>query len=257
MTAEVLSTHTLELFQKAVLRAAELLRAGEVVALPTETVYGLAANALDEKAVARIFQIKGRPANNPIIVHVASHEMTKRYVKSWPPRADKLARAFWPGPLTLVLPRTKKIPDIVVGGGATVGIRWPSHPFIQAVIRECGFPLAAPSANLSSRVSPTNVEHVRQQLGGKIPLIVDGGQSQVGIESTVLDLTVSPPTVSPPAVTTSGIISARGKTSVSGPGQKAFESLPASSGQFFTQDFAISTPATWTMMGLFAGRPLI
>lgn len=200
MTAEVLSTHTLELFQKAVLRAAELLRAGEVVALPTETVYGLAANALDEKAVARIFQIKGRPANNPIIVHVASHEMTKRYVKSWPPRADKLARAFWPGPLTLVLPRTKKIPDIVVGGGATVGIRWPSHPFIQAVIRECDFPLAAPSANLSSRISPTNAEHVRAQLGGKIRLIVDGGQSQVGIESTVLDLSASPPRILRPGM---------------------------------------------------------
>ena len=191
MTAEILSTHTPELFQAAVRRAAELLRAGEVVALPTETVYGLAANALDEKAVAKIFQIKGRPANNPIIVHVASVEMAKRCVTNWPANADKLAKAFWPGPLTLVLPRAKEIPDIVTAGGATVGVRWPSHPFIQAVIRECGFPLAAPSANLSSRISPTNAEHVRKQLGGKIPLIVDGGQSQVGIESTVLDLTVS------------------------------------------------------------------
>ena len=180
MTAEILSTHTPELFQKAVLRAAELLRAGEVVALPTETVYGLAANALDEKAVAKIFQIKGRPANNPIIVHIAGNEMAKRCVNGWPELADKLAKAFWPGPLTLVLPRAEIIPDIVTAGGMTVGIRWPSHPFIQAVIRECGFPLAAPSANLSSRVSPTNAEHVRQQLGGKIPLIVDGGQSQVG-----------------------------------------------------------------------------
>ena len=200
MTAEVLSTHTPELFQKAVLRAAELLRAGEVVALPTETVYGLAASALDEKAVAKIFQIKGRPANNPIIVHVASNEMAKRCVTNWPPLADKLARAFWPGPLTLVLPRAKKIPDIVAAGGATVGVRWPAHPFIQAVIRECGFPLAAPSANLSSRVSPTNLEHVRQQLGGKIPLIVDGGQSQVGIESTVLDLSVTPPQILRPGM---------------------------------------------------------
>ena len=200
MTAEILSTHTPELFQKAVLRAAELLRAGEVVALPTETVYGLAANALDKQAVAKIFQIKGRPANNPIIVHVVSLEMARRCVKEFPAAAEKLARSFWPGPLTLVLPRTEIIPGIVAAGGGTVGIRWPSHPFIQAVIRECGFPLAAPSANLSGCVSPTNAEHVRQQLGGKIPLIVDGGQSQVGIESTVLDLTVSPPKVLRPGM---------------------------------------------------------
>jgi L-threonylcarbamoyladenylate synthase len=197
---EILSTHTPELFQKAVLRAAELLRAGEVVALPTETVYGLAANALDETAVANIFQIKGRPANNPIIVHIAGNEMAKRCVTGWPPLADRLAKAFWPGPLTLVLPRAEIIPAIVTAGGETVGVRWPAHPFIQAVIRECGFPLAAPSANLSSRVSPTNAEHVRAQLGGKVPLIVDGGQSQVGIESTVLDLTVSPPRILRPGM---------------------------------------------------------
>jgi L-threonylcarbamoyladenylate synthase len=193
VTTEVLPTHTPELFQKAVRQAVELLRAGEVIALPTETVYGLAANALDAKAVAKIFKVKGRPANNPIIVHVASVEMAKRCVAKWPATADKLAKSFWPGPLTLVLPRANEIPDIVTAAGATVGIRWPSHPFIQAVIRECGFPLAAPSANLSGCVSPTNAEHVRKQLGGKISLIVDGGQSQVGIESTVLDLTVSPP----------------------------------------------------------------
>ncbi len=192
MVAELLSTHTSSLFQKAVRRAAELLRAGEVVALPTETVYGLAANALDEKAVAKIFQIKGRPAHNPIIVHVASNAMAKNCVANFPESAEKLSKSFWPGPLTLVLPRAKNIPDAVTAGGETVGVRWPSHPFMQAVIRECGFPLAAPSANLSNQISPTNAEHVRAQLGGKIPLIVDGGQSQVGIESTVLDLTVVP-----------------------------------------------------------------
>jgi L-threonylcarbamoyladenylate synthase len=198
--AEVLSTHTPALFEKAVKRATELLRAGEVVALPTETVYGLAANALDEKAVARIFQIKGRPAHNPIIVHIASVEMAKRCVTAWPPAAENLARAFWPGPLTLVLPRAGEISDAVTAGGRTVGLRWPGHPFIQAVIRECGFPLAAPSANLSNRISPTNAWHVREQLGDKLPLIVDGGQSQVGIESTVLDLTVSPPQVLRPGM---------------------------------------------------------
>ena len=216
MTAEVLSTQTPELFQKAVRQAAELLRAGGIIALPTETVYGLAANALDEKAVSKIFRIKGRPANNPIIVHVANIEMAKRCVVKWPTIADKLAKSFWPGPLTLVLPRANEIPDIVTAGGATVGIRWPSHPFIQAVIRECGFPLAAPSANLSSRVSPTNAGHVRKQLGGKIPLIVDGGQSQVGIESTVLDLTVSPPRILRP-----GMIHVKSLAAVCGPIQNS------------------------------------
>lgn len=200
MIAEVLSTHTPALFAAAVQRAANLLRAGEVAALPTETVYGLAANALDEKAVAKIFKIKGRPVTNPVIVHVLGVTMAKHCVTAWPDPAEKLARAFWPGPLTLVLPRAKEIPDLVAAGGPTLGIRWPGHPFIQAVIRECGFPLAAPSANLSNRTSPTNAAHVRDQLGDRIQLIVDGGQSQVGIESTVLDLTVSPPRILRPGM---------------------------------------------------------
>ena len=200
MNTEILSTHTPALFSAAVKSAAELLRAGEVVALPTETVYGLAANALNAQAVAKIFQTKGRPANNPIIVHVAGNEMAKLCAENFPPLAEKLSKSFWPGPLTLVLQRAEKIPDVVTAGGETVGVRWPSHPFIQAVIRECGFPLAAPSANLSNQISPTNAEHVRAQLGGKIPLIVDGGQSQVGIESTVLDLTVSPPQILRPGM---------------------------------------------------------
>lgn len=195
-----MSTHTPVLFQTAVNRAAELLRAGEAVALPTETVYGLAANALDANAVARIFEIKGRPAHNPVIVHVADMEMAHQCAANWPALADKFARAFWPGPLTLVLPRSEKIPEIVTAGGSTVGLRWPSHPFIQAVIRECGFPLAAPSANPSNQISPTNAMHVLKGLGDKIPLVVDGGQSQVGIESTVLDLSVDPPRVLRPGI---------------------------------------------------------
>ena len=211
MQTEILSTHTSELFLKAVRHAAELLRAGEVVALPTETVYGLAANALDATAVEKIFQIKGRPAHNPIIVHVAGNEMAQSCAKNFPALAEKLSRSFWPGPLTLVLPRAEKIPAVVTAGGDTVGIRWPSHPFIQAVIRECGFPLAAPSANLSNQISPTNAGHVRAQLAGKIPLIVDGGQSQVGIESTVLDLTVLPPRILRP-----GMIHAESLAAVAG-----------------------------------------
>ena len=200
MNTEFLSTHTPQLFAEAVQRAVVLLRAGEVIALPTETVYGLAANALNENAVAKVFQIKGRPPHNPLIVHVAGLAMARRCVSGFPALAERLAEAFWPGPLTLVLPCVDQIPANVTAGGNTVAIRWPAHPFIQAVIRECGFPLAAPSANLSNRVSPTNAEHVRAQLDAKIPLIVDGGQSQVGIESTVLDLSVSPPVLLRPGM---------------------------------------------------------
>jgi L-threonylcarbamoyladenylate synthase len=196
----VLPTRTAVEARVAVRRAVGLLRAGEVVALPTETVYGLAANALDPVAVEKIFQAKGRPARNPIIVHVVGEEMARRCVRAWPVRARKLAVAFWPGPLTLILPKSAEIPDLVTAGGNTVGVRWPNHPLIQAVIRECGFPLAAPSANLSSRVSPTQAGHVRRSLGGRIPLIVDGGPSEVGIESTVLDLTVTPPRILRPGM---------------------------------------------------------
>lgn len=208
---EVLSTHTPDLFGKAVARAAELLRAGEVVAVPTETVYGLAANALDPAAVARIYEAKGRPAHNPLIVHVADLAMARRCVKQFPDSATRLAKAFWPGPLTLVLNRSDIIPDLVTAGGGTVGIRWPSHPFIQQLIRACDFPLAAPSANRSNEVSPTNADHVRKSLGDRIPLIIDGGQAQVGIESTVLDLTVNPPRILRP-----GMIHQESLTSVIG-----------------------------------------
>ena len=193
MAVQILSTETREQFDLAVGRAADALKAGQVVALPTETVYGLAANAFDAEAVRRIFELKGRPERNPIIVHVASREMVLECVTEWSDSAEQLAKAFWPGPLTMVLPKSAKVPGAVTAGGSTVGVRWPSHPLIQAVIRECGFPLAAPSANLSNQLSPTNAEHVRKSFGDKIPLIVDGGQSQVGIESTVVDLSVTPP----------------------------------------------------------------
>lgn len=196
----VLPTHTPELFQAAVTEAAALLRRGELVALPTETVYGLAANALDAVAVERIYRVKGRPPQNPIIVHVADDAMARRCVHAWPETADRLARAFWPGPLTLVLPRSPQVPDAVTAGGPTVGVRWPSHPLIQAVIRACGFPLAAPSANLATRVSPTQAAHVVRALRDRIPLVVDGGPSQVGIESTVLDLSMSVPRVLRPGM---------------------------------------------------------
>lgn len=196
----ILPTHDAGLFEAAVCAAAEELAAGGVVAIPTETVYGLAANALDAAAVRRIYEIKGRPSHNPIIVHVASLAMARRCVAHWPEEASRLAAAFWPGPLTLVLPRSEQIPDVVTAGGSSVGIRWPSHPFAQAVIRACDRPLAAPSANRANAISPTTAEHVAASLGASISTVVDGGPCQVGVESTVLDLTVSPARVLRPGM---------------------------------------------------------
>ncbi len=200
MDTELLPTHTPELFERAVRRAAAWLRAGELVAVPTETVYGLAAVATDSRAVERIFTVKGRPSGNPLIVHVAGPELARACVAEWPPAAEALARAFWPGPLTLVLRRAEMIPPVVTGGGPTVGIRWPAHPFPQALIRECAAPLAAPSANLSNRVSPTRPEHVLKDLRGRIAAVVDGGPCPVGVESTVVDLTGHPPRILRPGM---------------------------------------------------------
>lgn len=203
MPTEVLRIETPAHFDQAVAAAAALLQRGEVVAVPTETVYGLAANAWNPEAVARIYAAKGRPSHNPIIVHVASLAMARACVRSWPAEAAALSNAYWPGPLTLVLPRSDKIPAIVTAGGDTVGVRWPAHPFMRALIQACGFPIAAPSANPANQLSPTTGEHVFRSLGAKIPLVVDAGPSSVGIESTVIDLTVSPP-----AVLRAGMISA-------------------------------------------------
>lgn len=188
----VLPTHTPALFSEACSQAVAVLKAGGVAALPTETVYGLAANALDPAAVSSIFQIKGRPSHNPIIVHVSSLEMARECASVWPPTATRLAAAFWPGPLTLVLPRSAHIPDVVTAGGPTVGIRLPSHPFMRSVIEACGFPLAAPSANRSNEISPTTAAHCAKSLAGRVDCIIDGGNCQVGIESTVVDLSSGP-----------------------------------------------------------------
>ena len=169
-------------------RAARLLRAGRLVAFPTETVYGLGANALDAEAVARIYAVKGRPATSPLIVHVASIEMAQSLIKNWPEVADRLARRFWPGPLTLVLEKQPAIPAIVTADLSTVGLRMPAHPIALALIRAAGVPLAAPSANRFTELSPTTAEHVRGSLGSDVDYILDGGPCTVGIESTVLSL---------------------------------------------------------------------
>ena len=189
-------------------QAVELLGQGQLVALPTETVYGLAADARSPGAVARIFEAKGRPAGNPLIVHIDSVEMAEGCVAAWPRAAAQLAGAFWPGPLSLVLPKADSIPDIVTAGGKTVAVRCPAHPVFRAVLAKCGFPLAAPSANRSNRVSPTRAEHVVDQLGGRIPLVLDGGACDLGIESTVLDLTGDTPTLLRPGMISLGQLQA-------------------------------------------------
>jgi len=198
----VLSADSPARFDAAVERAVSLLRQGQIVALPTETVYGLAVNALDHDAVARLFLVKGRPSHNPVIVHIVGLRMAQACVSHWPHHATRLAQAFWPGPLTLVLPKANSIPSRTTAGGPTVAIRWPAHPFIQKVIAAASFPLAAPSANLSGTTSPTRADHVLASLGGRIPLIVDGGPCQVGLESTVLDLATPHPRVLRPGMIT-------------------------------------------------------
>lgn len=175
--------------------AAELLRAGRLVAFPTETVYGLGANALSAEAVARIFEAKGRPHTSPLIVHVASVDGVTEVVSEWPSVAQELAKKFWPGPLTLVLPKQPVVPDIVTAGLGTVGVRVPAHPVTIALLRECGLPLAAPSANRFTQLSPTTAAHVREGLGDRVDFILDGGPCTVGIESTVVSLTIEQPTI--------------------------------------------------------------
>ncbi len=174
-------------------RVAQVLRRGGLCGIPTETVYGLAANALDETAVRKIFAAKGRPQDNPLIVHIASMDELPALVREIPPEAEALAAAFWPGPLTIILPKADCIPDAVSCGLSTVAIRMPSHPIANAIIRTAGVPLAAPSANTSGKPSPTTAAHVLHDMDGKIDMIVDGGACSVGVESTVVTLCTKRP----------------------------------------------------------------
>ena len=169
-------------------QAVALLRRGCLVAFPTETVYGLGANALDEAAVRRIFAAKGRPLTSPLIVHTGSLEMARSLALRWPEEAEALARKFWPGPLTLVVPKMACVPDVVTAGMPSVGLRMPAHALALALLRAADLPLAAPSANRFTELSPTTASHVRESLGDAVDLILDGGPCTVGIESTVLSL---------------------------------------------------------------------
>ena len=173
--------------------AAEIIKKGELVAIPTETVYGLGANGLDPEAVAKIFQAKGRPQDNPLILHISGPEQMEQFCHHIPQKAFDLAEAFWPGPLTIVLPARDNVPKRTTGGLSTVAVRCPDHAATREIIRRAGVPIAAPSANLSGKPSTTTAQHVLDDHNGKLPLIIDGGACRVGVESTIVDLTDSRP----------------------------------------------------------------
>ena len=223
--------------------AVERLRAGGVVAFPTETVYGLGADALSDGAVRRVFELKGRPATNPLIVHVADEGMARRVVAGWTDEAHALADAFWPGPLTIVLARADVVPDAVTAGGPTVGVRCPDHELALALLETFGAPLVGPSANRSGHVSPTTADHVRAEFDEADVLVLDGGPCRAGIESTVVDLSTTPARVLRP-----GVIAARAIERVIGrpvdtPRVVAAADAPARSPGTRARHYAPRTPA--------------
>ena len=197
-----MKTQVLPITPESVALAAKLLHQGELVALPTETVYGIAADARNGAAVKKIFEAKGRPQDNPLIVHIYGMEMLNGIVSEVPERAKKLAAAFWPGPLTMVMPRGPEVSDVTCAGLDTVGVRMPSHPVVQQVIKESGVAFAAPSANLSGKPSPTNAPDTLADMDGRLPLILDGGESKVGVESTVVAVTGEHPMLLRPGYVT-------------------------------------------------------
>jgi L-threonylcarbamoyladenylate synthase len=189
----LLSVHAVD--DPVIREAASILASGGLVAFPTETVYGLGADGLNPEAVARIYAAKGRPATNPVILHVDSIASARALVSQWPDTAQLLTERFWPGPLTLILPASEQVPAIVRAGGPTVALRCPAHRVAQALIKAVGRPLAAPSANRSQHLSPTLAEHVASSLGEAVDLILDGGPTEAGLESTILDLSVARPRI--------------------------------------------------------------
>lgn len=200
-----MNTQCLPADQQGILQGVGILKQGGLVAFPTETVYGLGANALDAQAVAAIFAAKGRPQDNPLIAHVTGIQQAREYGQ-WNDLAQILAQAFWPGPLTLIVGRLQKVPAVVSAGLSTLALRAPSHPVAQALIAGCGCPVAAPSANASGRPSPTTAQHVLEDMQGRIPLILDGGPCAFGLESTVVDLTGPHPLVLRPGAVTPEMI---------------------------------------------------
>ena len=207
MRTERLSIDQNNIDESEMKRAGALIAAGELVAFPTETVYGLGGDALDPKAAKKIYAAKGRPSDNPLIVHIADFSDMNRVGKNIPPQAKLLADAFWPGPLTIIVEKSDQVPDATTGGMDTVAVRMPNHPVALSLIRNSGCLIAAPSANTSGRPSPSEAAHVAEDLSGKIPMIIDGGSVSIGIESTIIDLTEELPMVLRPGYITPEMLS--------------------------------------------------
>ncbi len=195
-------TQILTIGYDTIIQAAELLKKGEVVAIPTETVYGLAANALSDRAIKKIFTAKGRPSDNPLIVHIYSIDQVSLLAKNVSEKAKILMEKFWPGPLTLVMDKKKQVSSVVTANLDTVAVRMPSHPVAYSILEQSNIPLAAPSANISGKPSPTSAQQVYDDMQGKIPAIVDGGNCEIGLESTVVDVSVDPPCILRPGAVT-------------------------------------------------------
>ncbi len=225
---KLLNVHAEHPDPAVIAEAAESLRNGGLVAFPTETVYGLGANALDLKAVRRIFTAKGRPTADPLIVHLSGLEQITRIIRSVSPAANQLAETFWPGPLTLILPKQPAVPDLVTSGLDSVAVRVPNHPVALALIEASGVPIAAPSANRFGHTSPTTAKHVLHDLDGRIEIILDGGSAAIGVESTVLDLSTTPPRIlRPGGVTREMLESIIGPVTVLGQRKKPEQGLPS------------------------------
>jgi L-threonylcarbamoyladenylate synthase len=195
METKVIQIRDIEKQKDDIEEAAELIRQGQVVAFPTETVYGLGADGLNETAVTQIYEAKGRPSDNPLILHVNSMAMVRELVTLIPEKAQTVMNRFWPGPLTVILPKSERVPKKTTGGLQSVAIRMPEHKLALVLIEKAGVPIAAPSANTSGRPSPTRAEHVKEDLSGKIPMILDGGKVFVGVESTIVDFTSEVPVI--------------------------------------------------------------
>jgi L-threonylcarbamoyladenylate synthase len=229
--------------QTEIEEAVEALRAGDLVVFPTETVYGLGANAADPAAVRKIFEVKGRPADHPVIVHLDNPRYLHRWVSEVPPVAEQLAAKFWPGPLTLILPKAENVNDIVTGGQNSIGIRVPSHPIAQQLLNAFGGGIAAPSANRYGRLSPTNPEHVRDELGSAVQVILDGGDSPIGLESTIVScLDNVARLLRPGYITRSQIEQVVGTLSVDGvaprvPGDRILHYAPSTPLEIVSSDF--------------------
>ncbi|MDX2198640.1 MAG: L-threonylcarbamoyladenylate synthase [Phycisphaerae bacterium] len=209
--------------------AAQAIRAGQLVAFPTETVYGLGANALDEEAVRAMFAAKDRPPTNPVIVHVADEGGARELAADWPEAASKLAARFWPGPLTLVVNKTRAIPDVVTAGGSTVALRCPNHPVALALLRAAAVPIAAPSANRATMISPTTAAHVLVSLRGRIDFLLSAGPAERGLESAVIDVTVDPPVLLRLGPISPGALRGTLGVAVALPTKQFFEQRPARS----------------------------